>query len=162
MPAVSVSDCDQYITFSSDAATNTDSCSATEEKAAAVGESATPLGAASVTTVPTQPPLAVTATGTAAMAGATYDAAVVTPGTYYAAPWHNVAKGGVPSLVKAEICSLLPSQTDSVGCVTASESWSISTLMIPGTSVATRSFEGVSVLHFILKSVYMLTYNSLW
>ena len=105
----------------------------------------------SVTTVPSVPSPATEATSGAAMVGVAqtpqylYDAAIVSPGTYYAAPWHDVAKGGVPSLVRAEICSALSSDIASVGCVMASESWSVSTVMVPGTSVATKSFEGVSL-----------------
>ena len=151
IPAATVSECDQYITFSSDAATNTASCLGTAGPASP-DANLVGLGAKSVTTVLNLSPLAIEATGDAAVAGATetsqlmYDAAVVPPGTYYAAPWHDVAKGGVPSLVRAEICSALPIDTDSVGCVTASENWSLSTVMVSGTSVATRSFAGVSLL----------------
>ena len=150
IPAATVSDCDQYITFSSEAAANTDACLGAAGIALAEVTSVG-LGAMSVTTVPNMPSPATEATSNAAVAGVTeapqymYDAAIMSPGTYYAAPWHDVAKGGVPSLVRAEICSALSSDTASVGCVTAIESWSVSTVMVPGTSVATRSFEGVSL-----------------
>ena len=150
IPAATVSDCDQFITFSSDAASNTASCLGAA--ATALREvTSVGLGAMSVTTVPSVPSPATQATSSAVMVGVTetpqylYDAAIVSPGTYYAAPWHDVAKGGVPSLVRAEICSALSSDTASVGCVMASESWRVSTVMVPGTSVATKSFEGVSL-----------------
>ena len=119
----------------------------------------------SVTTVPNMPSPVTEPTGGAAVAGVTeapqytYDAAIVSPGTYYAAPWHDVAKGGVPSLVRAEICSALSSDAASVGCVTARESWSVSTVMVPGTSLVTKSFEGVSLPCFLFKK-FMLTPNS--
>ena len=63
------------------------------------------------------------------------------PGTYYAAHWVDLARGGVPSQVRVEECG----NVNSDECETFRERWSESQITGLSMSPSVAKFEGVSI-----------------
>ena len=154
MPEVTVTECGQWVTFSSDVggcygeAVVTGSVGAGGVAGSARDDDGDDGYRGSTTGIST------TAPGITPSAGATLPTMTVTvqPGTYYAAHWVDVARGGVPANVRVEECQGAP-----VTCQTFKERWSESktTGVVVQESVA--SFEGVSTLFsLLLFSLFLL------
>lgn len=121
MLPVHVTECDQWVTFSSE---KLDGCSATTSATAATD--ANTLTASTPTSSDTAPP----------------DPSITGPTAFYVAHWYDLAHSpNVPSVVRVEDCLPL---TTGLSCLTSSESWSVvrSTSTRTGTSLA--AFSGVS------------------
>jgi hypothetical protein len=113
IPDATVSDCGQFITFSSDARCG-----------------ATPIPLADEATAgPIPPPVT---TGGSGDGNASLPILTAEPGTYYAAHWLDVKKGGVMRNVRVEECTVPAPGADAVRgeveCVTHRESWSVKTI----------------------------------
>jgi hypothetical protein len=63
---------------------------------------------------------------------------------YFLAPWYEIASGAVPAIVQVQTCSSLDLSMSS-SCVTASETWSVSTATMQSTVVQTAKFYGAAV-----------------
>jgi hypothetical protein len=150
MVPVQVTDCDQWVTFSSELAPRLagDDCSATPTTATAAATAAIATataddaGACAGTTGGGGGESASTPTTTTTTATAAY---------YYAAHWYDLAatatdpsSPGVPGLVRVEKCLPLASESGS-NCVTSSESWSVVSSTRTTTKTSVASFSGVSL-----------------
>ena len=131
LPVATVTDCNQYLTFSS----QTSDCS----------RSATPA------------PVAGGVAADQSMTAASLSVALVltpsAPGTYYAAHWYDMRSGGVPSNVVVEEC---PGGcgVNVVSCITARERWSVSYVIGVAVRTSVASFSGVSAPSRPLPSIF--------
>ncbi|ETN45581.1 uncharacterized protein HMPREF1541_09413 [Cyphellophora europaea CBS 101466] len=165
IPEVVVTDCDQYITFSSE----TKICPTVSMPTViptprpTILEGPDPAVATSSPPIFTNPLLSsgapvaepvigkhkrqdsgaavVTPAGPAILPLPSYPESSGPPGTYYAAPWYDVARGGVPPSVQAVECD-----GSHVGCTTFSERWSITSLLRTVTETRPISYSGPVVV----------------
>jgi hypothetical protein len=130
---ISVTDCSQWVTFSSSSATVALTCNCAN------------IPATNVPTAPTSPERQIVSgelvseTITPA-ADSGISAGLGLGITFYAAPWYEIAGGLVPGLVQVANC---PDNSGN-NCSTASESWSVSTSTSTTTSTRTLQYAGVS------------------
>jgi hypothetical protein len=137
IPDATVSDCGQFVTFSSDAR-----CGATPIPLA--GEAAPAAG-------PIPPPVT---TGGSGDGNGSLPILTAEPGTYYAAHWLDVKMGGVMRNVRVEECTVpAPGAGTGAGavggemdCVTHRESWSVRTITGVREETTVAAFSGVSSL----------------
>lgn len=155
IPDVTVTDCEQYITFSS---RSLSACSSLDNNDyplfVAAASSTFNTNPASSPPEPTSEaqvsPNAGPVPGSAGAAfvkglASTDPVSDKSPGTYYAAHWYDVARSGVPSQVRVETCNILRTATETLECTTASERWSVSPVTKTVTSLSVASFSGVRV-----------------
>ena len=131
IPDVTVSECDQMVTFSS----NNIGCASTTD--------AEPITTSAGTGLPTITPTA-------------------HAGTYYAAHWVDVARGGVPAgNVVVEECEDAAAATMGVACETFTERWYESSITGLVRSESVGVFSGVSFFSYPFPSLSMLCYPAL-
>jgi hypothetical protein len=65
------------------------------------------------------------------------------PGTWYAAPWYAIARGGVPPQVRAVEC-----ENAAAKCTTYNERWSVTTIPRTTTETVPVTYSGVSLSPF--------------
>lgn len=133
---LSVSDCSQWVTFSSSsiAAVPTCDCSnipVTPTNILVVSASQASQTISGILNSETVGP------ATADRSGASAESGIA----FYAAPWHEIAAGLVPALVQVANCP----DGSGKNCSTSSESWSVSTSTSTVTSTRTVQYAGVSL-----------------
>ncbi|KAK7894915.1 hypothetical protein LTR67_005654 [Exophiala xenobiotica] len=142
MVPVQVTDCDQWVTFSSELLPRLagDDCSATPPTATAAAATADDAGAGAA------------ATGGGESLSSTPTTTTATAAYYYAAHWYDLAAAapdasspGVPGLVRVEKCLPLASESGS-NCVTSSESWSVASSTRTTTKTSVAGFSGPVII----------------
>lgn len=180
IPEVTVTDCDQYITFSS----NTQACltasipigspiplpspipldgSAAEPLADSAAPASVADPAAAQKRDESDSALAAAGAADATITPAVDSALLPLPtvptsrgcGTYYACAWYDAARGGVPPRVRAVECSnddVVGGGAGAAGCTTYEESWSVTSFARTVTETKPISYSGVRVLPRYLSS----------
>lgn len=125
---VPITDCDQWVTFSSDRFA--DACSTTASAAEDTS-----------TTIPEPEPESESSSTT-----------ISGPAAFYAAHWYDFLHGPVPTLVRVE--DFVPAPSGSSSCLTSSEFWSVATSTLTSTTTTVASFQGVSFSLSLFGSSY--------
>ncbi|EXJ92442.1 hypothetical protein A1O3_00993 [Capronia epimyces CBS 606.96] len=133
MLPVFVSDCDQWVTFSSDrldggcssTSTSTSTTPGTVSISGRMGASSTPSTLTSDSIPDSAPP------------------GVTGPVAFYAAHWYELVQRPIPNLVQVQECLV---DFESESCMTSSERWDVVTWTSTSTGTTVASFSGAAII----------------
>lgn len=147
MLSVTVSECGQWVTFSSDRLDGARAGCSTSVGVAGGGGGADTVDAQT----PTADPAATLISAAAAAATSAPPPGVTGPLAFYAAHWYELVQGRIPKLVQVQECVSSPEQNSEsrptlgmMYCLTSSESWHVVTYTSTSTGTTVASFSGVS------------------